>query len=213
MRVVIEDLAKENLIDIYYYNAQYSLKNAIETNKNILKYIYNLESSTYIGRCIPEIFDNRFQELIYRKNRRTGYRIMYYISENNNTIYIKEGEEISKFLAFIEAQKSVLKFEEIRVMKDLRNDVNRKVNCETANLNKTIEAAVMQIDAINFLKKMKKFEELPDSLIEIAEVRVENPEVSLKDLGNLLENPIGKSGVNHRLKKIVEIAEEIKKGK
>jgi len=88
MRVVIEDLAKENLIDIYYYNAQYSLKNAIETNKNILKYIYNLESSTYIGRCIPEIFDNRFQELIYRKNRRTGYRIMYYISENNNTIYV-----------------------------------------------------------------------------------------------------------------------------
>ncbi len=147
------------------------------------------------------------QNILKQANIRTK------ILENNNTIYIKEGEEISKFLAFIEAQKSVLKFEEIRVMKDLRNDVNRKVNCETANLNKTIEAAVMQIDAINFLKKMKKFEELPDSLIEIAEVRVENPEVSLKDLGNLLENPIGKSGVNHRLKKIVEIAEEIKKGK
>ena len=136
------------------------------------------------------------QNILKQANIRTK------ILENNNTIYIKEGEEISKFLAFIEAQKSVLRFEEIRVMKDLRNDVNRKVNCETANLNKTIEAAVM-----------KKFEELPDSLIEIAEVRVENPEVSLKDLGNLLENPIGKSGVNHRLKKIVEIAEEIKKGK
>lgn len=135
------------------------------------------------------------------------------ILKNNNTIYIKEGEEISKFLAFIEASKSVLKFEEIRVMKDLRNDVNRKVNCETANLNKTISAAVMQIDAINFLKKMKKFEELPDNLIEIAEVRIENPEISLKELGNLLGNPIGKSGVNHRLKKIVEIAEELKKGK
>lgn len=134
------------------------------------------------------------------------------ILENNNTIYIKEGEEISKFLAFIEASKAVLKFEEIRVLKDLRNNINRKVNCETANLNKTISASVVQIDAINFLKKIKKFEELPDNLIEIAEVRIENPEISLKELGNLLENPIGKSGVNHRLKKIVEIAEELKKG-
>ncbi len=88
MRVVIEDLAKENLINIYYYNAQYSLKSAIETNKNILNYIHSLESSTYIGRYIPEILDNCFQELIYRKNRRTGYRIMYYISEKNNTIYV-----------------------------------------------------------------------------------------------------------------------------
>ena len=135
------------------------------------------------------------------------------ILEKNNTIYIKEGEEISKFLAFIGAQKAVLKFEDIRVMKDMRNTVNRQVNCETANLNKTVGAAVLQIDAINFLKKMKKYDELPDSLIEIAELRIEYPEMSLKDLGTQLENPIGKSGVNHRLKKIIEIADELKRGK
>lgn len=135
------------------------------------------------------------------------------ILEKNNTVYIKEGEEISKFLAFIGAQKSVLKFEDIRVMKEMRNTVNRQVNCETANLNKTVGAAVIQIDAINFLKKMKKYEELPDSLIEIAELRIEYPEMSLKDLGMHLENPIGKSGVNHRLKKIIEIADELKRGK
>lgn len=135
------------------------------------------------------------------------------ILEKNNTIYIKEGEEISKFLAFIGAQKAVLKFEDIRVMKDMRNTVNRQVNCETANLNKTVGAAVVQIEAINFLKKMKKYEELPDSLIEIAELRIEYPEMSLKDLGANLENPIGKSGVNHRLKKIIEIADELKRGK
>lgn len=135
------------------------------------------------------------------------------ILEKNNTLYIKEGEEISKFLAFIGAQKSVLKFEDIRVMKDMRNTVNRQVNCETANLNKTVGAAVVQMDAINFLKKMKKYEELPDSLIEIAELRIEYPEMSLKDLGAHLENPIGKSGVNHRLKKIIEIADELKRGK
>ena len=134
------------------------------------------------------------------------------ILESKNTIYIKEGEEISKFLAYIGAQKSVLNFEEIRVMKDLRNTVNRQVNCETANLAKTVNAAVIQIDAINFLKKMKKFEELPDSLIEIADLRVQYPEMSLKDLGAMLDNPIGKSGVNHRLNKIIEIADELKRG-
>ena len=97
-------------------------------------------------------------------------------------------------------------------MRDIRNNVNRQVNCETANLNKTISAAVLQIEAINFLKKMKKYEELPDSLIEIAELRLEYPEMSLKDLGAQLENPIGKSGVSHRLKKIIEIADEVKRG-
>ena len=95
---------------------------------------------------------------------------------------------------------------------DLRNTVNRQVNCETANLTKTVNAAVIQIEAINFLKKMKKFEELPDNLIEIAELRVKYPEMSLKDLGDNLESPIGKSGVNHRLKKIIEIADEVKRG-
>ncbi|MGN1329974.1 MAG: DNA-binding protein WhiA [Clostridia bacterium] len=160
-----------------------------------------------------EILLNNKDVAQYIQNILKEANIKTKILEKNNTIYIKEGEEISKFLAFIGAQKSVLKFEEIRVMKDLRNNVNRQVNCETANLNKTVGAAVIQIEAINFLKKMKKYEELPDSLIEIAELRIEYPEMSLKDLGKQLESPIGKSGVNHRLKKIVEIADEIKRGR
>lgn len=134
------------------------------------------------------------------------------ILESNNTIYIKEGEEISKFLAYIGAPKSVLKFEDIRVMKDIRNNVNRQVNCETANINKTVEAAVTQIDAIKFLQKMKKFDELQESLKEIASLRLEYPEASLKELGEKLDNPIGKSGVNHRLKKIIEFSEDVKRG-
>ena len=134
------------------------------------------------------------------------------ILESNNTIYIKEGEEISKFLAYIGAPKSVLKFEDIRVMKDIRNNVNRQVNCETANINKTVEAAVTQIDAIKFLQKMKKFDELQESLKEIASLRLEYPEASLKELGEKLDNPIGKSGVNNRLKKIIEFSEDVKRG-
>lgn len=124
-------------------------------------------------------------------------------------LYLKEGEEISSFLALIGAQKSMLKFEEIRVIKDTRNNINRIVNCETANLNKTISAAVKQIEAIKKLKKNKKFKELPESLKEIAELRLENPDISYEELGKKLSKPIGKSGVSHRLEKICKIANNI----
>ena len=131
--------------------------------------------------------------------------------ENEHMLYIKDGEEISNFLALIGANKSVLRFEEIRVIKETRNEINRIVNCETANLNKTINASVKQIEDINFIKKMKKFNSLPDSLKEIAEVRIENPDMPLAELGKQLSNPISKSGVNHRLKKISLYAEELRR--
>lgn len=149
---------------------------------------------------------------MYLQNIIKMFGVKTKLLESNNTIYIKEGEEISKFLALIGATKSVLSFEEIRVLRDTRNNVNRLVNCETANLNKIVNASVKQIEDIKFLKKMKKFDSMPDYLVEIAELRLENPEISLKELGQMLENPIGKSGVNHRLKKIQEYAEEIRKG-
>ena len=132
------------------------------------------------------------------------------ILENNNTVYIKEAEEISKFLAYIGAQKAVLDFEEVRVVKEISNSVNRQVNCETANLSRIVDAAVVQVDAINYLKETQKYKELPENLKEIAKLRLQYPEISLKELGTKLEKPIGKSGVNHRLKRIVEIAENIK---
>ena len=122
-------------------------------------------------------------------------------------LYLKDGEEISSFLALIGAQKSMLKFEEIRVIKDTRNNVNRLVNCETANLSKTINAAVKQIEDIKKLKKEKRFEALPENLKEIAKLRLENPDISYEELGKKLSKPIGKSGVSHRLQKISEIAD------
>lgn len=132
--------------------------------------------------------------------------------EKKQMLYIKEGEEISKFLALIGANKAVLKFEEIRVVKETRNNINRLVNCETANLNKTINAAVLQIEDIKLIKQKRKFDELPNNLKEIAELRLQNPDVSYEQIGKMLEEPIGKSGVNHRLKKIHEIAEELRNG-
>ena len=126
--------------------------------------------------------------------------------KNKYSIYIKEGEEISKILAVIGANKAVLKFEDIRVKREMRAKVNRLVNCETANLNKTINASIEQIAAIKKLKKEGKFNKLNDNLKEIANLRIENPDMSLIELGKLLKEPVGKSGVNYRLKKIIEIA-------
>ena len=95
--------------------------------------------------------------------------------------------------------------------KEIKNNVNRLVNCETANLNRVVNAAVDQINDIKLLKKLNKFEELPDYLKRVAHLRLENPDASLKTLGEMLEKPLGKSGVNHRLQKIHEIAEELRK--
>ncbi len=123
------------------------------------------------------------------------------------SIYIKEGEEISKFLALIGANKAVMKFEDIRIQKEMNAKINRLVNCETANLNKTINASIEQIAAIKKLQETGEFKKLDDNLKEIAVLRLENPDMPLIELGKLLKEPIGKSGVNYRLKKIMEIAD------
>lgn len=128
--------------------------------------------------------------------------------ENKYSIYIKESEEISKILALMGANKGVLKFEEVRVTKDMRSKVNRLVNCETANLTKTINAAVEQIEAIKKLKEQGRFGKLNEDLKEIANLRLENPDSSYEELGEKLKKPLGKSGVNYRLKKIIEISKE-----
>ena len=128
------------------------------------------------------------------------------ITQNKYSIYIKEGEEISQFLALIGANKAVMQFEDIRIQKEMRSKVNRLVNCETANLNKTINASIEQISAIKKLQETGQFKKLDDNLKEIALLRLENPDMPLADLGKLLKEPIGKSGVNYRLKKIMELA-------
>lgn len=135
-----------------------------------------------------------------------GIKAKYMEAKNKYYIYLKEGEEISKFLALIGAAKAVMKFEDIRIQKEMRGKVNRLVNCETANLNKTINASIEQIAAIRKLQKNGEFKKLDDNLKEIALLRLENPDMSLIELGKKLKVPIGKSGVNYRLRKIMEIA-------
>ena len=129
---------------------------------------------------------------------------------NGYITYIKNSEDIVSFLALIGANRGVLRFEEIRVLKDARNNVNRIVNCETANLNKTLGASENQIKAIKKLKKSHKFNYLPEELKEVAEIRLKNPDLSYEDIGKLLKNPISKSGVSHRLNKIIRMEKEQK---
>lgn len=132
------------------------------------------------------------------------------IRKDKYAIYMKDGEMISRFLALIGAKRSVLDFEEIRVIKEMKNSVNRLVNCETANLNKVVNVSVLQINDIKYIMKKNKFEQLPKSLQEIALLRLKNEHSTLTEIGKMLEKPIGKSGVNYRFKKISEFAEKLR---
>ena len=124
-------------------------------------------------------------------------------------VYIKESEGIADFLNVIEAHRALMELENIRILRGISGRVNRSVNCETANLNKTVSAAVEQIRCIEKIRDTAGLDSLPWPLQEMAAVRLEHPDTPLKDLGSLLDPPVGKSGVNHRLRKLVQIAEEL----
>ena len=124
-------------------------------------------------------------------------------------VYVKESDGIADFLNVTEAHQGLMNLENIRILRGISGNVNRSVNCETANLNKTVSAAVEQIRCIEKIQAAGGFSTLPQSLREMAQVRLDNPDTPLKDLGLLLDPPVGKSGVNHRLRRLVEIAENL----
>lgn len=126
-------------------------------------------------------------------------------------VYLKEGEQIREFLACIGAKRHLFAMENVRILKEMRNNLNRKVNCETANLGKTVSAAVRQIDDIRYIEKEKGLNCLSPGLRRMAELRLSYPDASLKELGELLSPPVGKSGVNHRLRKISETARQLRR--
>ena len=125
-------------------------------------------------------------------------------------VYLKEGSGIVDLLNVCEAPISLMNLENLRILKDMRNSVNRRVNCETANITKTVNAATRQVEDIEFLRVHYGFQNLPESLREMAEIRLENPDAPLKELGEYFHPPIGKSGVNHRLRKLSQLAENVR---
>lgn len=132
------------------------------------------------------------------------------IRKKYHVVYMKEGENIADFLNITEAHKAWMEFENTRIYKGMRNMVNRKVNCEAANITKTVNAATRQVEDIRLIREKMGLEGLPEPLRQMAYVRLENPQASLGELGKLLDPPVGKSGVNHRLRKLGELAKELK---
>ncbi|WP_209810777.1 DNA-binding protein WhiA [Ammoniphilus resinae] len=162
---------------------------------------YHLEiSSSYQEHCEDlNKLANTFKLNARCIERKKGY-----------VMYIKESEKITEFLSVIGAHQALLYFEDVRIVKDMRNSVNRLVNCETANLNKTVSAAIRTIENIKLIEREIGLDQLPDRLREVAEARMKHADLNLSELGEILPSgKVSKSGINHRLRKINEIAEKL----
>lgn len=158
--------------------------------------VFNSEKKADIVREVMDSFE---------LNARMVQRKKYFV------VYIKDGSSIVDILNIMGAHRALMDLENIRIVKEMRNSINRQVNCETANIHKTVEASSKQIEDIKFIRDAVGFGNLKENLREIAELRLMQPEASLKELGAMLSPAIGKSGVNHRLRKLCELAEEIRK--
>lgn len=158
--------------------------------------------------CRTSAQASRMQELM--KEFETDPKIVE--RKQYHVVYLKEGSQIVDMLNVMEAYVSLMNLENVRILKEMRNTVNRKVNCETANISKTVNAAVKQISDIELIRDMQGLDSLPLPLREMAQVRLEHPEAPLKDLGMYMDPPVGKSGINHRLRKLASVADAIREG-
>ncbi|WP_026652650.1 DNA-binding protein WhiA [Butyrivibrio proteoclasticus] len=156
--------------------------------------------------CSNEVIARQLQEMIesFDIESRIVVRKKYYV------LYIKEGADIVDLLNIMGAPVSLMNLENLRIVKEMRNSINRRVNCEVANITKTVNAATKQIEDITYIRDHYGFDNLQASLREMAEVRLEHPDATLSELGQYLDPPVGKSGVNHRLRKLSEIADKIR---
>ena len=157
--------------------------------------------------CQDEEKSNQIQTIIrgFHIDAKTVRRKKSYV------VYVKEGAQIVDMLALMGANVALMDLENIRILKEMRNTVNRKVNCETANINKTVNAAVKQREDIRLIERTRGFQSLSEGLAQVAELRLQYPEATLKELGMMLFPQVGKSGVNHRLRKLSELADELRK--
>lgn len=159
-----------------------------------------------------EIVCNRDEKAaqIQRIMNEFGLEAKVVVRKKYHVVYLKESSSIVDTLNIMEAPLALMQLENIRILKEMRNSVNRRVNCEAANINKTVAAAQKQIDDIQYIKDKGGFGDLSPGLLETAKLRLEYPEVPLKELGTMLNPPVGKSGVNHRLRRLSEIAEKLR---
>lgn len=222
----IRDGAKELLTDLYIISDDFQFNHTIAKElipKNLQKRAY-LRGAFLAGGSVNNPETSAYHLEVYSLYKEHGEALAELMNEfhlNAKTIerkkgfvtYLKEAEKISDFLSLVGAHQAMLKFEDVRIVRDMRNSVNRIVNCETANLNKTIGAAIRQVENIRFIENAIGLDQLPEKLREIARLRVEYQDVTLKELGEMVSTgTVSKSGVNHRLRKIDEIADALRRG-
>lgn len=173
--------------------------------------VNNPETSAYHLE-IASLYEEH-AEAVTKLMNRYELNAKYIDRKRGYIIYLKEAEKIAEFLSLIGGYQALLKFEDIRIVRDMRNSVNRLVNCETANLNKTINAAMRQVENIKFIDEEIGIDELPERLREVARIRVEHQDMTLKEIGEAVSTgTISKSGINHRLRKLDEIADKLRSG-
>jgi len=222
----VREGARELLIDLEIISDDFQFNHTISRKlikKNGQKRAY-LRGAFLAGGSVNNPETSAYHLEVYSLYKEHGEALMDLMNEfelNAKTIerkkgfvtYLKEAEKISDFLNIVGAHQAMMKFEDVRILRDMRNSVNRIVNCETANLNKTIGAALRQVENIRFIENSIGLDQLPEKLREIARLRVEYQDVTLKELGEMVSSgTVSKSGVNHRLRKIDEIADALRRG-
>ncbi|MCL1698615.1 MULTISPECIES: DNA-binding protein WhiA [unclassified Lysinibacillus] len=222
----VREGARELLIDLEIISDDFQFNHTISRKlikKGGQKRAY-LRGAFLAGGSVNNPETSAYHLEIYSLYKEHGEALMDLMNEfelNAKTIerkkgfvtYLKEAEKISDFLNIVGAHQAMMKFEDVRILRDMRNSVNRIVNCETANLNKTIGAALRQVENIRFIENSIGLDQLPEKLREIARLRVEYQDVTLKELGEMVSSgTVSKSGVNHRLRKIDEIADALRSG-
>lgn len=222
----VRDGARELLADLFIVSNDFQFNHSIAKElipKNTQRRGY-LRGAFLAGGSVnnPETSAYHLEVYsLYKEHGEALAKLMNHFDLNAKTIerkkgfvtYLKEAEKISDFLSIVGAYQAMLKFEDVRIVRDMRNSVNRIVNCETANLNKTIGAALRQVENIRYIDNAIGLDQLPEKLREIARLRVEYKDVTLKELGEMVSTGVvSKSGVNHRLRKLDEIAESLRRG-
>ena len=197
LRINRANIADECCFSAFLRGAFISCGTVTDPNKN-----YHLEL------VVPFL---KLSQDLFKLVSDSGIQSKTVVRKGSHVIYIKDSENIEDFLTLIGAQLSSLQIMSVKIQKDMRNKINRKINFECANIERSVKAGLAQVDAINLIKERQGLDTLPPEYKELALLRLENPDMSLKQLGDALSEPLSRSGVKHRLDKIIEISSKLKK--
>ena len=216
--VIIEDeIISEKLMEssneFFINNDSYLDDVSLEDIKAYLKIAFVLKGSINDPQrgYNLEISTNSIEESILIEESMSIFDLNPKINDKKDVkiVYLKDSDKISDFLAIIGANKSLFELEDVRAMKSIRNDINRQTNFDKANIDRTVNASLKQVDAIKSIFKAGKIDELSEEMQELAELRMENPYTSIEELGQMLSPPMSKSKVNYRLQKFIKMAEDL----